>query len=237
MTRFLIHCLSASLFAGLSLLQAQNSQEVDNRFLSSLLNQEPSITSEEQATIERALLDMRSNNPEYRAGAVMLLGKYPVDQARQAVVAALADPHTRVRRAALVSIVEWNRNAPPEAIIPVLKLIGDEDVELRRTASAAIPSMMAVRRSQELLMPGRSLELPAELRATLLAAYLDGDVIVRRNMLANHYMLNLPVPGEVFLKLTEDEDRQVRLGAIPLAARFSDRESFTRRAKVMLDDA
>ncbi|MEM8549624.1 MAG: HEAT repeat domain-containing protein [Verrucomicrobiota bacterium] len=237
MTRLVTLCLCTTLWAGLGGLYAESGQAIQHQHLSSLLNQQPSITDEEQATIERALEDMRSDNPEYRAGAVMLLGKYPVDQARQAVVNALADPQTRVRRAALVSVVEWNRNAPAEAVLPVLNLIGDADVELRRTASAAIPSMMAVRRSHELLLPGRSLELPGELRAMLLAAYLDSDVIVRRNMLANHYMLNLPVPGEVFLKLTEDEDRQVRLGAIPLAARFSDREAFTRRAQAMLSDA
>ncbi len=210
--------------------QMRNGQNIPRNLFPPSLLPEPKLTPEEQATIDRALEDLQSSNSEFRAGAVMLLGKYENRQARQAVIRALDDPSVRVRRAALVSIMEWNRAAPPEAVVPVLRLIGDEDVELRRTASAAIQPMMTVRRTMELLRPGTTLDLPPDVQQILMDAYLDEDVIVRRNLLTNYFYLNLPVPGETFLALMNDEDAQVRLEAVGLAARFSEPRAFNREA-------
>ncbi len=194
---------------------------------------EPRLSAEEQATIERALADLNSDNSEYRAGAVMLLGKYHTRQARMGVIQALSDQSPRVRRAALVSVGEWNRSAPPEAVIPVLRLVGDEDLEIRRTASAAIPLMMSVKQAYEITMPGRKLTLDRQLRKTLIAAYLDEDPIVRRNLLTHHYMLGLDVPDEVLLQLMDDEDEQVQLEAISLAIRHTDPEAFIQKATTL----
>ncbi|MBC2595562.1 HEAT repeat domain-containing protein [Ruficoccus amylovorans] len=196
----------------------------------------PKLSAEEQATIDRALADLHSGNSEFRAGAVMLLGKYPVAQAQKAVIAALGDDSVRVRRAALVSVMEWNRGAPAEAVVPVLRTIGDEDVELRRTASAAIPAMMDVKRATEVLQPGTQFAVPADVQQTLMDAYLDEDVIVRRNLLTNYYYLNLPVSGDTFLALMSDEDAQVRLEAVGLAARFAEPASFNREARRWIEN-
>ena len=196
---------------------------------------EPKLTSAEQATIERALADLQSDNAEYRAGAVMLLGKYETRKARMGVITALSDPSARVRRAALVSVGEWNRGAPPEAVVPVLRLVGDEDLEIRRTASAAIPLMMNVKRGYELTLPGRELVIDRELQQILIDAYLDEDAIVRRNMLTHHYLMGLPVPGKVFLQLMSDEDELVQLEAISLAIRYADADAFTKKAAELID--
>ncbi|MGE9292754.1 MAG: HEAT repeat domain-containing protein [Puniceicoccales bacterium] len=197
---------------------------------------EPRLSPEEKATIERALEDLRSDNSEYRAGAVMLLGKYDSAQAREAVIKALEDPSTRVRRAAMVSVMEWNRAAPATAIVPVLRLVGDEDVELRRSASTAIQPMIAIRAATEALRPGVRVVIPDDVRQILIDAYLDEDVIVRRNMLTNHFYLNLPVPGETFIALMGDEDPQVRLEAVGLAARFAEPDAFTREAQRWIEN-
>lgn len=219
-------------FAMASMLAAKPNGEhsIPRSFLPVNILPQPTLSPEEKATIERARQDLKSSNTEHRVGAVMLLGKYESLEARMPVVEALADPEVRVRQAALVSVGEWNRGAPFEAVVPVLRLVGDEDVGLRRTASAAIPTMMAVKRSQEMIRPGTGQRLPADVEQILIAAYLDEDVIVRRNLLSHHYFLNLPVPGETFLALMDDEDGRVRLEVVGLAARFAEPKAFADKA-------
>ncbi|MDP0495156.1 MAG: HEAT repeat domain-containing protein [Verrucomicrobiota bacterium JB024] len=229
--------LGAALAAAALPLAAQTrTQAIPRNLFPPSLLPEPKLSPEEEATINRALADLKSENSEFRAGAVMLLGKYESRQAREAVIAALADPTPRVRRAALVSVMEWNRGAPVEAVVPVLRLVGDEDAELRRTASAAIPSMMAVKNAMEILRPGTVAPLPDDVNQILIDAYLDEDVIVRRNLLTNTFYLNLPVPGDTFLALMNDEDPQVRLEAVGLAARFAEPKAFAREALRWIND-
>ncbi len=190
------------------------------------------LTEEERLTIERARQDLKSDLPERRAGAVMLLGKYEHPSAREPVVEALGDPSARVRRAALVSVTEWNRGAPGEAVIPVLNLIGDEDADIRRNASAAVPTMMTIRRTYELIRPNSSTTqpLPAQTRAILIRAFSDEDAVVRRNMVNNAYALGVDLPPQLWLALLDDPDRQVRLSALPYAARHAPNQAFLQKA-------
>lgn len=189
------------------------------------------LSDEEMLTIQRARKDLMSESSERRAGAVMLLGKYEHPSARQPVVEALKDPAARVRRAALVSVAEWSRNAPVSAVIPVLNLVGDEDLDIRRTASATLPVMMTIRRTYEMIRGQGAVEpIPTQTEETLLAAFQDEDAIVRRNMVNNAYALGIHIPSKTWMALLDDPDRQVRLAALPMAARHSDSDAFLQKA-------
>lgn len=196
------------------------------------------LSEEEQRTIDRSLEDLKSDNIEFRAGAVMLLGKYEASIAREAVVKALSDPHERVRRAALVSVSEWSRTAPASAVEPVLKLLGDGDVEIRRMASSSLQNMMSVRQMARMTGFGRNKprEFSASTKQVILDAFFDEDVIVRRNMLKQYSVLGFRVPAETFLKLLKDVDRQVRVTALPLASRFADSDAFLKASRHLVED-
>ncbi|WOO42353.1 HEAT repeat domain-containing protein [Rubellicoccus peritrichatus] len=191
------------------------------------------LTEEERITIDRGISDLRSPDKEVRTGAVMILGKYDHPSARLPVIEALSDESPRVRRAALVSVAEWSRGAPHQAIIPVLKLVGDEDLEIRRTASATIPTMMTIRQTYQIVRPSPDgpKPLPSDIIATLKAGFKDEDPVVRRNLVNHYYSLNINLPGETWIELLNDPDRQVRLAALPLAARHAPREVFFAKAK------
>lgn len=190
------------------------------------------LTKEERITIERGISDLKSPDKEVRAGAVMILGKYDHPSARLPVVQALSDESPRVRRAALVSVAEWSRGAPHQAIIPVLKLVGDEDLEIRRTASATIPTMMNIRQTYQIIRPSPDgmKPLPPEIIEILKTGYKDGDAVVRRNLVNHYYSLNINLPGETWTELLNDPDRQVRLAALPLAARHAPQDLFFTKA-------
>jgi len=182
----------------------------------------PDLSAQEKETIQRALQDLRSENPELRAGAVMLLGKYQSNLAKAAVAEALDDPSARVRRAALVSIAEWRHGLSPTVVEPVLQRLADEDLEVRRAVTAMIPQMMNIWRTARMVRPGFAhRELSDETQDILRAAYRDDDAVVRRNMLVNHHSVGVSLDPGVYLELLQDEDRKVRLEAIPLAIGYA----------------
>ena len=144
------------------------------------------LTHEE--TISRALTDLQSTNVDTRVGSIMLLGKYEDPKALSGVVVGLSDPHVRVRRAALVSLVEIQASMPPHAVEPMMLLLNDEDAEIRRMVSSSLAMLINLwnsynRGSQ--LIPIRP-TLPLQVRQRFINAFLDEDLIVRRNML-NYY--------------------------------------------------
>lgn len=198
------------------------------------------LSEAEEATIERALRDLDSDNPEHRAGAVMLLGKYEYERARQAVLTGLGDSSARVRRAALVSVTEWNRQAPPEAALKVLAMVGDPDVEIRRLASSLVSSMYMVRRIAQMFQQreGGTEEamLPETVKDSLLQAFTDEDALVRRNMITQIHTAGVQVPGDTLLTLMLDTDRNVRLEAIALAGSRVPPGAFLSQAEKLLDD-
>ena len=211
---------SCILVAAGSCLHAQ-SGGVPRELFSPDLLPEQKLTDKEQETIERALGDLEDENPEYRAGAVMLLGKYEARKARAAVIDALGDPEARVRRAALVSVMEWSRNAPPEVVEPVLQMLGDPDVEIRRMASSALPSMLSVLQMRQLMRaPGAQFQMgvPNEAKPAVRAAFEDEDAVVRRNLLNYYNMLGVPADASTIVRWLQDSDREVRLTAMPIGA-------------------
>ena len=94
------------------------------------------LTHEE--TIWRVLQDLESDNVDTRVGSIMLLGKYRAPEALLGVVSGLFDDHVRVRRAALVSLIEMQSSMPPSAVEPILLLMYDEDREIRRMVSSSL---------------------------------------------------------------------------------------------------
>ena len=194
------------------------------------------LTHEE--TINRALTDLQSSNVDTRVGSIMLLGKYEDPQALDGVVQGLSDVHVRVRRAALVSLVEIQAAMPPHAIEPMMLLLNDDDVEIRRMVSSSLSMLVNLwnsynRGSQ--LIPIRP-TLPLQVRQRFINAFLDEDVVVRRNMLNYYFYLGIQLPETVLLSLLRDEDDMVRLEALRLATRITRHSTVLKEAESLVAD-
>ena len=179
------------------------------------------LTHEE--TIQRALRDLQSDDVDFRVGSILLLGKYPTAEAMSGVVSGLFDDHVRVRRAALVSLIEMRSSIPGSAIEPVLMLMKDEDPEIRRMVSSSLSMLINLwntyfQGNQEIQIR-QSLPLP--ILQGFIEAFLDEDVVVRRNMLSEYFFLGIQLPELTLLELLDDEDDLVRLEALRLAGRLA----------------
>jgi len=179
------------------------------------------LTHEE--TIAKALQDLVSGNVDTRVGSIMLLGKYKDTLALDGVVRGLSDKYVRVRRAALVSLIEIQTAMPPHAVEKILLLLNDEDTEIRRMVSSSLAMLVNIwntysRGSQ--LIPIRP-SLPLPVRQRFVNAFLDGDAVVRRNMLSYYFFLGVRLPEANLIFLLEDEDDMVRLEALRLAIRIT----------------
>ncbi len=195
------------------------------------------LTHEE--TIDRALSDLQSNNVDTRVGSIMLLGKYEDPNALNGVVKGLSDPHVRVRRAALVSLVEIQASMPPHAVEPMMLLLNDEDAEIRRMVSSSLAMLINLwnsynRGSQ--LIPIRP-TLPLQVRQRFINAFLDEDIVVRRNMLNYYFYLGIQLPETVLLSLLEDSDDRVRLEALRLSARINRHAVVLKQAEKLVVDS
>jgi len=159
----------------------------------------------EAETIARCLQDLRSSDVEARRRAAMIIGKYRVPAAQEAVIACLRDSDAVVRRSALVSLTEEDRMISPVARHEVFRLLSDPDVHIRRIASSMLGEI-SVGLGRVVVMPGRPVPLrpgvpvppggagnaavDAENREALLAAQAlnealgDDDASVRRNVLS-----------------------------------------------------
>ncbi len=171
-------------------------------------------------TVDRALEKAASDNPDIRRSAVMLLGKYPVARAEQAVIAALEDPDAGVRQAALVSLFERRRLYRGETAVKIARRVGDPDVGIRRIASNVLPMVMhgfPLRMTPERRRPVR--DLPEELQSVLIAAFRDEDTTVRRNMISHFSQLQVGIPEDLMAELLRDSDREVAVEAIDVAVR------------------
>lgn len=230
--------LTAVAFALLPLTaQAQNGIPLEA--YPSFLRPEVKLTNKERETIARGLNDISSENPEYRAGAVMLLGKYTAPMAQKAVIEALKDPSVRVRRAALVSVAEWSRKAPVTAVEPVLELLKDDDTEIRRMVSSTLNDLIMIQRMNSFNSPsrmGRPQGLNDSAKDIIRNAFLDSDPIVRRNMVHQYRILSLKLPEATWVQLMTDEDETVRITSIPLAANYVPSIPFLNTAETLLED-
>lgn len=179
-----------------------------------------------------------------RKGAVMLLGKYEDTEAKNAVVAALSDADAAVRFAAVVSILERRSFESVTAIEAVMHALDDSDVNIRRAVSTSIGRLAGIRSQmlnrQTLLTNqapmGQLPMLPLPIQLKMVNAFLDTDVVVRRNMISRYSYLGISIPEEVFARLLKDEDLEVRSLVLPLAASHLDFELFVEKVAVVADD-
>lgn len=195
------------------------------------------LTHEE--TIHRALTDLLSDNVDTRVGSIMLLGKYEDPGALNGVVRGLSDTHVRVRRAALVSLVEIQAAMPPQAVEPMLMLLNDEDGEIRRMVSSSLAMLVNLWNSHNRgsqLIPIRP-ALPLAVRQRFINAFLDEDVVVRRNMLNYYFYLGIQLPETILLSLLEDEDDHVRLEALRLSSRITRHATVLKQAEKLVVDS
>lgn len=194
------------------------------------------LTHEE--TIWRALQDLQSDNIDTRVGSIMLLGKYRVADALSGVVAGLFDDHVRVRRAALVSLIEMQSSMPPYAVEPILLLLKDDDPEIRRMVSSSLGMLVNLWNTYfqgNDQAPIRQ-ALPLAIRQGFVEAFLDEEVVVRRNMLSDYFFLGIQLPESILLRLLADEDDLVRLEALRLAGRISRVGAVLQLASLLVDD-
>ena len=200
--------------------------------------------SQQQATIDRALVDLQSGNPEIRKGAVMLLGKYEATEAKNGVLGALSDMDGAVRFAAVVSVLERRSFDSVTEVEAVMHALDDTEVDIRRSVSTSIGRLAGTRSQilnrQSILvnrgLVGQSLMLPIPIQLKIVNAFLDTDVVVRRNMISRYNYLGINIPQEIFVRLLQDEDLEVRSLVLPLAARHLEFPLFVEKAAVVADD-
>lgn len=216
------------------------------------VSSQPLLTEEaqRQATIDRARVDLDSGSPELRKGAVMLLSKYDSAQARGAVLGALRDEDPTVRFAAVVSALAWS-SYTVTALEELMNALDDSEVDVRRAVSTSLDKLVSyrLRASQQqlqqlLLGPNRAAGgqipmppmLPVSIQQKMVNALLDTDVVVRRNMISKYNALRINAQPEIFVRLLQDEDLEVRSSVLPLAARYLEFSLFLEKAALVADD-
>lgn len=179
----------------------------------------------ESETIAKCLEDLNSDAIDVRKRAVLILGKYSNPLARNGVVSSLGDRNSDIRRSALVSLTE--KPVTADAAKPMLKMIGDDDVHVRRIASSYIPEILRGSGRTGLLRLSASKfdDSSKEFQTVITHAFVDDDAIVRKNMLTHfHYFRDFLSKGTL-KKLLGDSDREVRVLALNASAtRFQGHE-------------
>ncbi len=173
----------------------------------------------EQETIAKCLRDLASDDVKRRRRAVYVVGKYKTPEVVAALIKALGDPDDQVRQAALVSLSEEGQ-VTPQAFRPILNLIKDENVHIRRIASSLL----------QFIMPRLRLTLqknPAAEVAPLFAAALeDPDAVVRKNVLSVAHFAIEWLPRSALVHNLEHADREVRLLALQAYVRSQKKTDF-----------
>ena len=177
----------------------------------------------EEQTISRCLEDIRSGELARRRRAAMVIGKYSTPVAIEAVLLCLKDSDAQVRQSALVSLTE-DRTMPVEARMPVLRLLKDENVHIRRLASSVLPDCMGVKLRGRFSMTGNvriragathSQEDLDEMRALVNGALTDEDASVRMNVLNASFCYPFALERTSLVPFFKEESDLLRL----LAAR------------------
>ena len=171
---------------------------------------------------------MRSEDVARRRRAVLILGKYRARPAVEAVVACLRDPDAEVRRSAAVALGEWEV-LPPAAQPEVLRLLGDDSVQVRRVASSMLPDVLGGRVGlgdgiiligREPLVSGPLPPASKEFAETLNQALQDEDMTVRRNVLTAARFLPGALRRESLEPCLLDADREIRVLAVQAFAQL-----------------
>lgn len=166
-------------------------------------------------TVEKAVEQFQSENPERRRSAVMLLGKYPVAPAQEVVARALEDPDAGVRQTALVSVLEEQGQISPAFTEKLMRLVADPNVSIRRIASNSLP--MILNGFPFVLQPGAAQmhrQLEENTTRILQDAFRDQDVFVRRNMVNSYPLLRIDLPEETIIALLHDDDAEVAVQTV-----------------------
>lgn len=191
---------------------------------------------EQEATVRKALADLNSPDPEIRASACMILGKYTMPMARAGLFRAIQDPVSKVRRTALVAILENRGQLGGREAVQVLPMVADEDVHIRRLASSAAQMMMIA--VPYTVKPGTHVPIrsyPPALAAELQKALLDEDLTVRRNMVAALPNLRMDLSADSVTRLLTDSDREIRLGTLAAISQLYP-EYLSRLGKLLVND-
>lgn len=216
--------------------------------VSSAIAQVPAADNEarhetEEETISKCLPDLGSPSVDVRLRAVLILGKYNNPVAHDAVMRALADPESRIRRSALVSITENTtivRNNPQ-----VLRLIGDPDVHIRRIATSYLDHLtrmgrMVVRRGRNgrTIISGSSSgpTFPPDVMEIVIRAFDDDDETVRKNMVKNFPYFRSFVPKEAMVRRIQDESREVRILALKSCTSLLTPDEYVKAVKPLAVD-
>lgn len=163
----------------------------------------------------------------------MLLGKYPRQpRVMDALVAALDDPDTGVRRAAAVSIIENIGQVNTAQAREVLLSLGDPDKEVRIAVATWLPQVILRAMRANPINPNALVlgnELPA-IRQPVLDALADTEPLVRRKAVESLQYLMGPLPPERLLPLFADPEPQVRLAAYPVLRNLLSTSAFASAA-------
>ncbi len=172
----------------------------------------------EQETIAKCLVDLQQSDTKLRRRAVLVLGKYNVPKAQMAIIACLQDSDDTVRQSALVALSECRR-VPPAAHKPIIALLADRNVHIRRIASSLLRDVLRTRRFVNAFpvkfgrRPAVS-GLDAETKACLNLALEDDDVTVRKNILSLHAVMGHFFKEESLIKCFAHADREIRILAL-----------------------
>jgi HEAT repeat protein len=79
--------------------------------------------------------------------------------------------------------------------------------------------------------------MPLTVRQRFINAFLDEDVVVRRNMLSYYFYLGIQLPETILLFLLEDDDDRVRLEALRLSARITRHSTVIKIADKLVVDS
>ena len=188
-----------------------------------LLSLPAAFCETEEQTISRCLEDIRSGELPRRRRAAMVIGKYNTPEAIEAVVLCLKDADAQVRQSALVSLTE-DRTMPMEARLPVVRLLKDENVHIRRLASSVLPDCMGIKLRGRISMAGnvriraggasRNQEELEELRTLINGALADADASVRMNVLNASFCYPFALDKNALLPFFKEESDLLRIMAV-----------------------
>lgn len=182
----------------------------------------------EEETIAKCLTDLKQGDVAPRRRAILLLGKYSAPAAQQAVIACLADTDVFVRRSALVALSE-QRSIPSQASKPIVHLLTDTSVHIRRIASSLLPEILLASRFGGIHLPPRAggapgLKMDNEVKGLLNRALGDEDLVVRKNVLSLYRYAADLFEDRVVIRCLTDSDREIRVFALrTLAAKAPQR--------------
>jgi len=173
----------------------------------------PTTRESEAQTIARCREDLRSTDADARRRAVLILGKYTAPEAVTAVVGSLNDPAATVRQTALVSLAERDM-IPADAILPIISLLTDASLEVRRIAAAVVADMYKGFGRMYLHDIEQQAAARAQIAAAVNAALTDADVVVRKTIFELHNNLRNYLQPEIIVGLLTDDDAQIRSLAV-----------------------